>query len=96
MKSLTIRRVVAAVGITVAAVTLPVVTAGVANASPARCEISLKNDGYVVGPKVKSACSNASADRVSPVAAGLRAACQTQLINIGVKSADAYAACYSY
>lgn len=96
MISLSVRRVVAAVGITVTAVTIPVVTAGVANASPSRCEISLQNDGYVVGPKVKATCSKAATSRSSAWAEVQRASCLANLVSIGVKNADANPACYSY
>lgn len=99
MRFLNVRRLVVAGSVVAAAVSLPVVAAGVANASPQRCEISLHNDGYIVGPKVKAACKNANADRnsLNVVANAQRLACKAQLVSVlKVKSSHAQAACYSY
>lgn len=98
MNVLKVRRVIVAVSLVAAGVALPVATAGVANASPSRCQISLQNNGYVVGAKSKAACSNANAS-TSPlniVAEHQRAVCKAQLIAIGVRSGHAGDACYSY
>lgn len=95
MKSLRARRVISAVSLIAGALALPMVTAGQADASPQRCEISMHNDGYVVGPKVKAACALASATS-TPAGVVNRARCQALMLDLGVKSSDAYDACYSY
>lgn len=95
---LSVRRGMVALSVVAVGFALPVVTAGVANASPQRCQISLINNGYIVGAKVKAACANANAstDVLDIVAETQRTACKGQLILIGVKSNHAVAACYSY
>lgn len=96
MSFLNVRRVVVAVSVVAAGVALPVASAGVASASPQRCEISMHNNGYVVGPKVLAACSFANANYSSPLGVVQRAQCQQKMLDLGVKSQDAYDACFSY
>jgi hypothetical protein len=95
MSSIGVRRLVAVVAVVAAGFTLPVVTAGSASASPQRCEISLHNNGYIVGPQSKSSCEMAVVAH-TVTGAMLRAACTNSLVGIGVKPGDATDACYSY
>lgn len=95
MSSFGVRRFVAVAVVVAAGCALPVVTAGSASASPQRCEITLHNNSYIVGPQAKSACKNASAAQ-TVTGAMLRAACTQSLVNIGVRASHASDACYSY
>ncbi|MFE3341735.1 hypothetical protein [Streptomyces griseus] len=98
MGSRSIRRVMVAASVVVASLGISVGFSGVANASPQRCEITMHNNGYIVGAKVKAACGNANASTspLDPVAAAQRLACKAQLIALGVKSGHAQDACFSY
>ncbi|MDQ0698684.1 MULTISPECIES: hypothetical protein [unclassified Streptomyces] len=51
------QRVFAAVGVTAAAVLVPIATAQPASATQWHCERYLASKGYVIGPKVKNGCS---------------------------------------
>ncbi|WP_250286864.1 hypothetical protein [Streptomyces atroolivaceus] len=50
------QRVLTAVGVTAAAVLIPLATAETASATAWQCERYLASKGYVVGAKVKTAC----------------------------------------
>ncbi|WP_330238754.1 hypothetical protein [Streptomyces sp. NBC_00525] len=98
MSRLGMRRVAVAAAVVMAGVALPIATAGTASASPSRCVISLKNDGYNVGTNSRAACSHASSGTgmLNVHAQTERLLCRQMLLNLNVKRADADDACYSY
>jgi hypothetical protein len=61
------------------------VIAGSASATPIQCQEYLRNEGYVVGPKITGACANDTAIGYS--------ACYSELVLAGVKASYAVTAC---
>ncbi|MGW2743914.1 hypothetical protein [Streptomyces sp. NPDC001450] len=98
MRSLRVGQALAAAGITAAAVLVPVATATPAAAATptaaasyySGCTNYVAAHGYVVGPKVKAACSNKALHLVgwSP-----NPFCWKGLVEIGVENGIAQVAC---
>ncbi|MER6014199.1 hypothetical protein [Streptomyces bluensis] len=81
------RRTSALLGLAVAAsFSVPLLTAGPAQATAKDCMQYLESRGYVVGPKVTAICTKTEAD-------GSVKACVTSLVGLGVSSAHAVTAC---
>ncbi|MDI3423810.1 hypothetical protein [Streptomyces luteolus] len=86
VKSLKKRRVLAAMGLAIAAGVTPVATASPAAADIPSCLFYLEDRGYVVGKGVTSACRTGS----NPTEFR---ACYKKLTSLGVRSAHADTAC---
>ncbi|MGW1284910.1 hypothetical protein ACWD4N_14625 [Streptomyces sp. NPDC002586] len=81
------KRILATVGVVVAAGVAPLVTATSASANVVTCDTYLGNHGYQVGPLVERYCEVGSSGWINvPV-------CVSDLINIRVKPDDALTAC---
>lgn len=78
---LTAASLLAAVGV------VPLVMATPASATPRACENYVGNKGYIVGPKVRQACSHR---HTGPAPSSV---CLIQLIDAGVHSDVALSAC---
>ncbi|MGW0190959.1 hypothetical protein ACWDV7_35230 [Streptomyces sp. NPDC003362] len=52
------KRMLAAAGVTVAAVAVPILAASPASATQSACTNYVATHGYFAGPKVKAACAN--------------------------------------
>ncbi|MGQ4383364.1 hypothetical protein [Streptomyces sp. SAS_270] len=85
------RRALTALSVVAAAAVTPVVAATSAQANQSTCVNYLGNHGYLVGPKVKAACSHGAI--TVPLGKTWNPYCLTQLLQIDVKSDDARAAC---
>ncbi|MFE1915183.1 hypothetical protein [Streptomyces anandii] len=83
-----IKRVLATVGVVVAAGVTPLITASSASANTAQCSGIVKHYGYIVGPKVVGACSNPKLITGSP-----NPYCVYGLMQAGVSDSVAYKAC---
>ncbi|AYC41260.1 hypothetical protein ACFYZI_13810 [Streptomyces griseorubiginosus] len=79
------KRALAAAGVTVAAMVVPLTVAAPAQASAADCRNYLASQGYIVGPKVKEACAQTGITGYQ--------GCVQRLLNIGVRSEHALIAC---
>ncbi|MFJ1603770.1 hypothetical protein ACIOHS_10420 [Streptomyces sp. NPDC088253] len=90
MKMHMIKRVLVTASVVTAAGVVPLVTATSASADQSRCVNYIGDHGYLVGPKVKGACSHAAWHAGSVVA---NPACLSGLVNIHVELSDAQAAC---
>ncbi|MEU9993225.1 hypothetical protein AB0E10_42080 [Streptomyces sp. NPDC048045] len=92
MRSLRVGQTLAAAGITAAAILTPIATATPAAAAGyySGCTNFVRAHGYVVGPKVKAACSNKALHLVgwSP-----NPFCWKGLVEIGVENGVAQGAC---
>lgn len=85
------KRALAAASVVAAAGVVPVMAAAPAQATQAQCKSYLAGKGYIVGPRVSAACSHraiGSAGIYTP-----NPYCVVGLLEIGVRSADATAAC---
>ncbi|MFE7766523.1 hypothetical protein [Streptomyces sp. NPDC057438] len=91
MKAMKLRRAVAVMSVVAAAGVVPLVTAAPAHASQARCVNYLGNHGYVIGPRVRAACSYGAI--FSPPATTPNPNCLLRLIEIRVSNAHAQVAC---
>ena len=91
MKATKIKRALAAISVVAAAGIVPLVTAAPAHASQARCVNYLGNQGYVIGPRVRTARSYGAI--FSPPATTPNPNCLLRLIEIRVSSAHAQTAC---
>jgi hypothetical protein len=87
MKLLKVKRLVAAATVVAAAGIAPVVTAAPASADQIDCVTYLKNRGYVIGTKVRAACS------IGRIPGGANPVCLSDLVVIGVKLEHANGAC---
>lgn len=85
-----LKRVGAALAVTVAATVLPAVAATPASADQGDCQYYLHTVGYVIGPKVESACKAGSDTFMNPAAWGK---CFLGLTGIGVRQEHAVTAC---
>ena len=82
------KRILAAVGVVVAAGVVPLVTATEASATPSACVNYIGSHGYRVGPKVKAACNNAPYFHGIP-----NPACVVPLVQLRVNPDYATTAC---
>ncbi|MBT2539717.1 hypothetical protein J7E99_03090 [Streptomyces sp. ISL-44] len=85
------KRALGVLAVTFVAAALPMVTASLASASSADCQVYLRNLGYNVGPRAQEACNvGATWDfhGMNPHA------CYMALLDLGVRVRDASTACY--
>ncbi|MEV7613600.1 hypothetical protein [Streptomyces sp. NPDC089799] len=83
-----LKRVLGVMAATAMAGALPILAASPASANQGDCAYYLNKQGYKVGPKVWSACSNA------PIITGLpHPACYGGLVSLGVNPGHASEAC---
>lgn len=85
------KRILTVVSVVAAAGVMPLLTATSASASQSSCANYVGSHGYLVGPKVKGACSNAAIDtgagkQVNPW-------CVYDLVQAGVTNSVALGAC---
>ncbi|MFJ3229697.1 hypothetical protein [Streptomyces sp. NPDC086787] len=85
------KRMAAAAGVVLAAGALPILVASPASATQSSCSNYVAGHGYLVGPKVKAACSHGAIDTGLGKAAN--PACVVALARIDVKSAVSVPAC---
>lgn len=91
MRTTKIRKALAVMSVLATAGIVPLVTAAPAHASQARCVNYLGNQGYVIGPRVREACSYGAI--FSPPATTPNPNCLLRLIRIEVSTAHAQTAC---
>lgn len=84
---MTVLSVVAAAGV------LPVITAGGAHASTARCVNYLGGKGYAIGPRVGAACAFAALTAPIGNSKIANPNCYSRLVGLGVTSTHALEAC---
>ncbi|WP_405872770.1 MULTISPECIES: hypothetical protein [unclassified Streptomyces] len=87
MRLLKAKRLLAAASVVAAAGVVPLVMATPASANQSTCVNYIGDHGYIVGPKVRAACSHG---HTGPAPSTL---CVTGLINAGVHDDDALPAC---
>jgi len=85
------RRVFAALSVVASVAVAPMVTATAAHAAQSTCVNYLGNKGYLVGPKVKAACSHPALQ--SPLGKIPNPACLTGLGSAGVREEHIPPAC---
>ncbi|MGW7255609.1 hypothetical protein [Streptomyces sp. NPDC054834] len=87
------KRILATVGVIVAAGAAPLVTASSASATVAQCTGVVQTYGYTVGAKVTTACTHGAL----PTGLGSQKAanpiCVTKLVEVGVSNSVATKAC---
>ncbi|MFE1106408.1 hypothetical protein ACFW5U_11105 [Streptomyces rochei] len=93
MKAPKVTRLLSAAGLTAAAILIPVAAAAPASAATgySGCKNWVSWNGYVVGPKVSSACANKALDMA--IGWAPNPFCITGLIKAGVDSSVANGAC---
>ncbi|AKZ55714.1 putative secreted protein [Streptomyces ambofaciens ATCC 23877] len=91
MRSRSIKAALATVGVVAAAGVMPLVTATPAGAAQSTCVNYVGNKGYLVGPKVRSACSRGAIDM--GVGKVPNPVCTTRLLQAGVDGNVATSAC---
>ncbi|MFI1567970.1 hypothetical protein ACH4ZX_33965 [Streptomyces sp. NPDC020490] len=82
------KRLLAAIAVSAATLVVPVAIATPASADQSRCVNYIGDQGYIVGPKVKAACSHSPLIPGSP-----NPNCYVGLVNLGVRNAHAMTAC---
>ena len=83
------KRALATTGLIFAAAAVPIGVAPSAYATPGQCINYLGSHGYIIGPKARTACSDAA----STFDGRGIALCGTELLNIGVRPTDVNEAC---
>ncbi|MFF7259751.1 hypothetical protein ACFZCL_05570 [Streptomyces sp. NPDC008159] len=87
------RRFLAALSVLAAAAVVPVVAAGTAHASTARCVNYLGNHGYAIGPRVGAACAFGALNPPIGDSKIPNPNCYSRLIGLGVTQTHALEAC---
>ncbi|MHA6618867.1 hypothetical protein [Pseudonocardia sp. DLS-67] len=82
------RSVVAALGVVVAAVTIPLATAAPASADQLHCVDYLRREGVLVGPKVVDACNKGASEEFA-----VQQLCFPSLVKAGLSAPKADRAC---